>query len=110
MLNINIGKNSCTGIVEITAPDNFDKVQQNCVLTPADMEDALVKGVPISQFMASDSYFDDGSDSPVLLAIEQRGIDINDVWNTTKDIKNKIKKVYKNGIDLKNGIDSNVNK
>lgn len=107
MINRNVNYNRSTGIVDLKAPDGYDKVQQNCVVTPAAMEDALQKGIPISQFMMPDSAFDDGSDSPSLLMIEQRGIDINDVWNATKDIKSKIKKVHKSGLEFQN---SNIQK
>lgn len=107
MINSNINKNLSTGIAVLIAPDGFDKVQQNCVVTPAAMEDALQKGIPISQFMMPDYMFNDGSDSPSLLMIEQRGIDINDVWNATKDIKSKIKKVHKSGLEFQN---SNIQK
>lgn len=107
MINKNVNNNRSTGIVDLIAPDGYDKVQQNCVVTPAAMEDALQKGIPISQFMMPDNMFDDGTDSPSLLMIEQRGIDINDVWNATKDIKGKIKKIHKSGLEFQN---SNIQK
>lgn len=89
MLRQNIKLNT-----KMTAPkyqQEETKVRSGLSPTPAQMWDLMKQGKPISSFELDPKLFNDGDpyqtyDIPL---DQQRGIDINDMWNAQQDGKRK---------------------
>lgn len=76
------------------------KVVPGLAFTPAQMAKMAEKGIPISTQSAD--QFVDGSLNPSFdIPIEdRRGVDVNDVWNASKDAKAKIINAHRKDKEL----------
>lgn len=69
-------------------------VKQNQALTPAQIADYTAKGIAVSS--SQNLVFDDGVPNPGPVPLEQRrGIDVADVWNSSKTASKKLKSAIK---------------
>lgn len=75
--------------------NGYVKTTPGLAFTPAQMAKMAEKGIPISTQSAD--QFVDGTLNPSFdIPIEERrGIDVNDVWNASKDAKAKIIDAHK---------------
>lgn len=79
-----------------------DPINPNLALTPAEMDALRMSGKPISVNQLDSQYFDgepDLHDFNIPLT-QQRGVDINDAWETAKTSKEKLSKVKASKIDI----------
>lgn len=80
----------------IVKKDGDIDVKPGLAVTPAQMHDMMLKGIPIST-SAFGLVFDDGVPNPSGLLLENvRGIDRSDLWQQQQSIK---KKMYKAHVD-----------
>lgn len=77
-----------------------EKVQDNQAITPAQMYSLAQQGKPISTHQLPAEYFDDGEpfQSYDLPIDRQRGIDVIDCWNASKDSESKFNDFKKKGV------------
>lgn len=70
-------------------------------VTPAEMFDMARRGIPVTTANL-DMQFNDGEVNPSwdIPVDRQRGVDIGEIWQTSMDVKRKVKSAYKN--DVKN--------
>lgn len=69
-------------------------VQTGLAVTPSEMLQMAQSGVPISSQMADNLFYDGDTSMAVELdPLDQRGLDIVDVWNMQHDARKKIRKV-----------------
>lgn len=70
-------------------------VKGGLAVSPAHMMSLAERGIPIST--ANDAAFYDGEPNPSwnLPLDNQRGVDINDMWNLSRDVRNKLKSAYR---------------
>ena len=68
-----------------------ERVKSGLAITPAEMMDRQEKGIPISSQQLPEDMFEDGDHQlDDQLPIDSvRGIDVVDVWNLSKDSKQK---------------------
>ena len=79
---------------KMTAPKyqkHETKVRSGLSTTPAQMWDLMIQGKPISSFELDPSLFNDGDPYQTydLSLDQQRGIDVNDMWNAQQNAKRK---------------------
>lgn len=72
-------------------------VQSGLAYTPAEMYDLAKQGKPIGSQILPDDNFDDGEPmcKTEVSLDNQRGIDINQAWEATKDAQSKFKQFSK---------------
>lgn len=70
--------------------------------TPAQMYDAASRGVPIASRQVPDEHFTEGDTdySPHVDIEYRRGIDINDLWNESQNVRSKMRNAYKEAVQL----------
>lgn len=75
----------------------FKPSQPNLALSPADIEQNTLDGLPSSTQMLSSDMFVPGDSSPIVnLPMEcQRGFTIEDAWNSSQIGKSKIRSIHK---------------
>lgn len=83
--------------------EHEDKVQDGQSITPAQMYSLAQQGKPISAHQLPNEYFDDGDPYQTYeIPIDrQRGIDVIDCWNASKDSQDKINKFKSKNIVTK---------
>lgn len=76
-------------------------VKPGLALTPHEMEIMHSKGVPISSSSLDQQYYDGDTSKSFDIPIDrQRGVDISDVWNASKNAKRKLSKRQKSQVDV----------
>lgn len=76
-------------------------VQDGLTVTPSEMYEMAKKGIPVSTANL-DMQFNDGEVNPSwdVPIDKQRGIDIGEIWQSSMDIKKKVKSSYKKDVKL----------
>ncbi|UPW41270.1 hypothetical protein [Sigmofec virus UA08Rod_4527] len=85
-MNSIIKKLKCRPVpVSYIYPDEYIKVEQGLSVSPSQVAELTAKGIPVSS--TNVSQFIDGSPNPSFdLPIDElRGVDINDVWEASKE-------------------------
>lgn len=80
--------------------ENEDKVLDGQSITPAQMYSMAQQGKPISAHQLPAEYFDDGQpyQTDEIPIDRQRGIDVIDCWEASKDSQNKLNEFKKKGV------------
>lgn len=80
--------------------EHEEKVQDGQSVTPAQMYAMAQQGKPISAQQLPNEYFDDGDPYQTYeIPIDrQRGIDVIDCWNASKDSESRFNEFKKKGV------------
>lgn len=85
---------------EVTVPD--------LAVTPAQMLSMAEKGIPITNHHLNNLYVDGEVNPSWDIDLDrQRGTDVVQLWEHNKDVKERIKKAYKESITNNNNKDKN---
>lgn len=80
---------------------NEPVVKPGLAVTPHEMELMHSKGIPISSSSLDQQYYDGDTSKSFEIPIDrQRGVDISDVWNASKDAKKRMSKRQKKSVDV----------
>ncbi|WGL30916.1 hypothetical protein [Dipodfec virus UOA04_Rod_524] len=83
----------------VTDDNAFQKTRDGLAVTPAEIQELTMRGVPVNSTNAS--MFVEGTSgqgSFTLAADELRGADIVDAWNASRDAQSKLVKAHVNDV------------
>ncbi|QCS35985.1 hypothetical protein [Capybara microvirus Cap1_SP_77] len=77
---------------DCVARETDEKVQPGLAMTPREMAENIERGIPVSPSTLNLEFIEGTTDDSWFIGIDQtRGVDINDLWNESRDQQQKLK-------------------
>lgn len=99
-VNVNSNRYPRTIVSKPRRRDDEEQVQNGLAITPEQMQEMTLKGVPIASQNLGITYDEGYSNTSFDVPMEyQRGVDISDAWEAREDVTKRFNKVYKEASD-----------